>query len=249
MSLPVPTDPSLDATGRNAPGIRKVDPDSVILQNVTRRQWDHLCQYLAEGCKLDDALDKVAVRHTVYRQIMRDDIASREQVENARADWDNRNWPEELVLEICARVACGEFLKDIADELIFAVPAFQALRLRDDYVDSLYQRARMIQAEGMIDEINEIGDDDSNDMGTDAKGGDRPNTAAVQRARLRTDNRRWFASKLLKDVYGDHQKIDATVDMVVDHAARLEEARHRKEAAHRRRSGTQEAVVTDDLLD
>ena len=245
-SLPVPTDKSLDATGRNAPGIRKVDPNSVILQNVTRRQWDHLCQYLSEGVKLKDALESVSIRHTVYRQIMRDDIAAREQVMNARADWDNRNWPEELVMEICTRVAMGDKLSEIADDTIFQVSSFHSLRLRDDYVNDLFMKARQIQAEGMIDEILEISDDDSNDMGVDAKGGDKPNSAAVQRARLQTDNRKWFAGRLLKEVYGDNVQVDATVDMVVDHAARLEEARNRKEAGHRRLNTNQ---TVRDLLE
>ena len=242
-ALPVPVDP----TEKVPVTARRIDPESIILQNVTRRQWDCLCQYLAEGVKLELALEqsKVNIRHSVYRSIMRDDIAAREQVMNARADWDNRNWPEDLILEICTRIAMGDKLTEIADDEIFQVSAFHALRLRDDYVNELFMKARQIQAEGMVDEILEISDDDSNDMGVDAKGGDKPNTAAVQRARLQTDNRKWFAGRLLKEVYGDNVQVDATVDMVVDHAARLEEARNRKEAGHRRLA--QKSV--GDLLD
>lgn len=217
-----------------SPRAKLTDPNSIVYQNVTRGMWDKLCQLTMEGVKLEPALQTCKIRPTVYRAIMRDDIASRDQLQNARHDWDNRNWPEDLIERICVGVATGVKLVDIANDELFEVETFHSLRMRDDYVDEMYMKARRILAEGMIDDLIEISDDDSNDMAMDAKGGDKPNTAAVQRARLKTDNRKWLAGKLLKDIYGEHQVIDAKVDLIVDHAARLEEARNRKEAGHRR---------------
>jgi len=220
-----------------APNAKRTDPEQVIYQKVTRGMWDRLCQYTAEGVKLDKSLQSCDIRMTVFRAIMRDDNAAREQMIMARADWDSRNWPEDLIERICVRVATGDKLADVGEDEVFLPASFHALRLRDDYVNEMYMKARRIAAEGMVDEIIELSDDTTNDMGEDARGGDKPNTAAVQRARLRTDNRKWLAGKLLKEVYGDHQTIDAKVDMVVDHAARLEEARTRKEAMFRKAVG------------
>lgn len=212
---------------------RLTDPEDVIYQQVTHGQWDKLCQYTAEGVLLDRALVDIDVRMTVFRSVMRENVAAREKLMLARAEWDNRLWPEPLIEEICIRTAMGDTLKSISEDECFALGGFHRLRMRDDYVDGQFQRARRIAAEGFVDEILTISDDDTNDMGEDSKGGDKPNTAAVQRARLQTDNRKWLAGKLIKEVYGDHQIIEADVSIVVDHAARLEEARLRKEAGSR----------------
>jgi hypothetical protein len=216
-----------------APNAKRTDPEQVIYQKITRGMWDRLCQYTAEGVKVGKALKSCEIRMTVFRSIMRDDIAAREQMTLARADWDNRNWPEDLIQTICVRIAMGEKLVAVSNDEVFAIEAFHALRLRDDYVNEMYMKGKRIAAEGMVDELLEISDDTSKDMGMDKDGGDKPNTAAVQRARLRTENRKWLAGKLLKDVYGEHTQIEAKVDLVVDHASRLEEARVRKEAGSR----------------
>jgi hypothetical protein len=205
--------------------------DEEILKGVTRSRWAEMCILLAEGIKTNEALERCHIPQTVYRAIMRDDKACQEQVIAARADLDNRNWPEELIEEICVRVASGENQKEIADDLGFKFSAFHALRMRDEYVDKMFEKALKIQAEGLIDEALQIADDDSEDMGQDWKGGDKPNTAAVARSNLKVKHRQWVAQKLLRDRYGDVQKIDMDVNMTVDHAARLEEARKRKEKA------------------
>ena len=226
-----------------SPNAKRTDPATVIYQKVTRGMWDKLCQYTVEGVKLVDALKAIDIRESVYRSVMREDIASREQLEQARADWDNRNWPESLIETICIGIAMGERLINIADDEVFKVEAFHSLRLRDEYVNDKYMRAKRIMAEGMVDELIALSDDDTNDMAQDSKGGDKPNTAAVQRSRLKTDNRKWLASKLLKEIYGDVQTIEADINLVVDHAARLEDARNRKEEFARRAREAVDASV------
>lgn len=214
----------------------------VVAADVTRGTWSDMCLKAAEGMSIADILSEFGVKQAAYRMIMRDDKACQEQMIQARADWDNRRWSEELIEQICCRIAMGEKQKDIADDLGFDFPNFHSLRMRDDYVNDLYIRALQIQAEGMIDEATEIADDDSDDMGQDYRGGDKPNTAAVARSSLKVKHRQWMATKLLKKVYGDVQKVEADVNMVVDHAARLEDARKRKEQAYRQRSQTGSAV-------
>ena len=63
-----------------------------------------------------------------------------------------------------------------------------------------YTRAREIQAERYADEIIDISDDDSRDVTGELN---MPNAVAVQRAKLRTENRKWVAAKLLPKKYGD----------------------------------------------
>ncbi len=66
-----------------------------------------------------------------------------------------------------------------------------------------YARAKLAQAELLIDEIIEISDDDSRDL-IDGEFGLKPNTAAIQRDKLKADNRKWIASKLLPKKYGNN---------------------------------------------
>lgn len=61
-----------------------------------------------------------------------------------------------------------------------------------------YDRAREAQARLYVEEITPIADDTA----------DASNPVVVQSAKLRIETRRWLASKLLADVYGD--KLDLT---------------------------------------
>lgn len=208
------------------------DKSEVVLEGVTRELWSTLCLKIAEGVKTNDALKELGIKQTVYRAIMREDRACQEQVISARADWDNRNWPEELIEEICILTAQNYRQKDIARKLNFSFHAFQQLCMRDDYVNEMYMRAMQIQAFGLIDEATEIADDDKEDICFGAQG-EKPNTAAVQRANLRVKHRQWTAQKVLRDIYGDVQKIEADVNLSVNLAERLDNARKRKERAFR----------------
>ena len=187
---------------------------------------------LAEGVSTPDACDAFLIRPNIYRAAMRQSPALREQVEAARADWDNRNWPEEKIEEILAGVAGGESLTKVAQRMEFEASAFHSLRLRDPYVNELYTVARQIQAEGYVDEIIELSDGMEHDIVADGKGGMRSNGAAVQRSRLQADSRKWVASKLLIEVYGDKLEVAADMTVTHDHAERLDSARQRLEKAH-----------------
>lgn len=75
-----------------------------------------------------------------------------------------------------------------------------------------YARAREIQAERMADELLDIADDESKDT-TGELG--MPNSVAVQRAKLRTDTRKWIASKLLPKKYGEKVQQEHTGEVSI----------------------------------
>ena len=60
-----------------------------------------------------------------------------------------------------------------------------------------YARAREAQAELYADDIIEIADADDEDALLDAKGNPVPNTARLNRDRLRIDARKWVIGRLL----------------------------------------------------
>lgn len=121
-----------------------------------------------------------------------------------------------LCAEICERIANGESARGICRD--DDMPSFvTVLSWLDKYPEFLsqYERARMMQADALVEEALEIVDDGSNDwMERFAK--DNPDQAigwqlngeAVQRSRLRADHRRWWAAKLQPKKYGEKQAVE-----------------------------------------
>jgi hypothetical protein len=84
----------------------------------------------------------------------------------------------------------------------------------------MYYHARRVAAEMYVDEIFEIADDGRDDWidKLDADGrvvGQTVNNEAVQRAKLKVDARKWFASKMVPRLYGENSTValDATGDL------------------------------------
>ena len=79
-----------------------------------------------------------------------------------------------------------------------------------------YYYARRVAAELYIDEIFTIADDGSNDWKerTDKDGNHIdyvPDNEAIQRSRVRIDTRKWYASKMVPRIYGEHTQVDLDV--------------------------------------
>ncbi len=83
-----------------------------------------------------------------------------------------------------------------------------------DGFQTQYSRARELGYLAMGDDLLEIADDSGDDKYTDADGAARPDHAAVARARLRVDTRKWVLSKMLPKVYSD--RLTAEVKTPVD---------------------------------
>ena len=80
------------------------------------------------------------------------------------------------------------------------------LRTHEEYLNN-YVRAKKEQAQLLAEEIIEISDDRSNDL-IAGEYGMVGNSTAVQRDKLRSDSRKWIASKLLPKKYGDKIEVD-----------------------------------------
>lgn len=85
--------------------------------------------------------------------------------------------------------------------------------LKHKEFSDMYARAKRLQADFMAEEIIRIADDGSGDevpAPEIAEGATRLNPEYVQRSKLRIEARKWYASKLASDKYGD--KLDVTTD-------------------------------------
>ncbi|SSY81057.1 hypothetical protein [Alysiella crassa] len=101
-------------------------------------------------------------------------------------------YTDELAHEICERLANGESLIQICRDP--AMPSRETIRRWCDESSQfcgMYARAREQQAHYFVDEMIEIADKVVED------------SAAVQKARLQIDTRKWAAAKLNKAAYGD----------------------------------------------
>lgn len=146
---------------------------------------------------------------------------------------------------LCQQIACGRSLRktltDVKGEKFPGAPdhmpgmttVMEWLLNDSDEPGSFrsrYARAREQQAETKVDEMDDIADDGSNDWmerhnGEGEAVGWQLNGEHVQRSKLRLEQRRWYAEKLLPKKYGVRQAIDHTFDAGA--AERLKDARDR----------------------
>lgn len=75
-----------------------------------------------------------------------------------------------------------------------------------------YARAKEIQLDIYADELLEISDDDSLDLGFTEEGKSFVNHENINRSRLRVDTRKWLLSKLKPKKYGDKLETKVGLD-------------------------------------
>lgn len=202
--------------------------------HIRQHKWQHLIGLVAEGMSTVNAIEQAGVRKFALEAQLRCDPKAKAQWEDAKTAALWRNWDLETIEIILAEVAMGETVKDSVQKHTYeagpsALTSFYQLLLRDEIVKDMYDQAREIQSEKMaIDDIITISDNADEDLTEDGK----PNAAAVNRSRLRVQSRQWIAERMSFKRFGDRKRVDLEANIVVDHAARLEEARRRKEAAH-----------------
>lgn len=104
---------------------------------------------------------------------------------------------QDLAENICEQIANGKSLRAICagDDMPSATTVFKWLNENQDFSEQ-YARARDRQADYYAEEIIEISDSAEAD------------SAAVAKARLQVDARKWAASKLAPKKYGDKSELD-----------------------------------------
>lgn len=80
---------------------------------------------------------------------------------------------------------------------------------KDETFSAKYARAKMIQAQRMIEELEAVSS--TKKYYVDAEGNERVDSGFVASQRLIADSRKWIACKLVPRIYGDKQQIEQTV--------------------------------------
>ena len=244
MANPTTKLPNLPAEGEYLPGGRSNLRKSVTKAakkstgaTISEARWRHLIGLIADGVGTKLAIEQARIRKFALEAYLRTDPKAKAEWEDAKTAALWKNWDMETIENVLAHVAMGGTVIGAIDKFTYeggenARSSFYSLLLRDEVVKEMYDQAREMQAEKMaIDDILTISDNDADDVTDDG----RPNAAAVNRSRLRVQSRQWIAERMSFKRFGDRKRVDLEANIVVDHAARLEEARRRKESIHNKR--------------
>ena len=112
------------------------------------------------------------------------------------------DYTAEVASDICALLMTGESLRSICK--IQGMPAMSTVTLwltKHEEFSAQYARAREIQAEVLAEDILMLADAAVEDA------------AAVAKARLQVDARKWYASKVAPKRYGDRVQHDQKITL------------------------------------
>lgn len=130
-------------------------------------------------------------------------------------------YSRELFADICETIASGSTVtKACAQHGITRATFYGWMRNRNNLFETsevtemrqLYQIATEERADALFDEIFDISDDDSLDLGFSEEGKPFVRGEHIQRSRLRVDTRKWAAGKLNPKKYGDALKLQGDSD-------------------------------------
>jgi hypothetical protein len=113
-----------------------------------------------------------------------------------------------LICDITANSSKG--IQVILKELDTSVGVFWRFKESSQERMEQYTRAKNLQLLILAGEILSISDDKSGDV-LDGDLGKTGNSAAVNRAKLQTDSRKWLLSKLAPKEYGDKIEVSGTM--------------------------------------
>ena len=234
--------------GRAAAAQRKLNREQAAeleLKEMDKNIYGRVLARIANGMRRADAAKDVGITMVTLRFWMANEPGALEQMRSAETTWLRRDWPLERIEEVLIEVAIGKTLKEAMGELDLLDEEKEQLHrllVSDPEYKDMYKEARKMQAVAWADEIVEISKDDSNDMAQDARGGDKPNTAAVARHKLITDNLRWVMARTHHDQWGDRIQQDINGNLDVNLTELLDGARKRAESAARAKAERDEGI-------
>lgn len=117
---------------------------------------------------------------------------------------------DDLIAEICGRLACGEPMSRISQDAHMPdMKNVYAWLKKDPEFRHQYEEARKDGAHTFADQIAQIIDQTPLKL-TDEQGNVKYDPASIQWNRLRMDGRKWLAAKYLPKVYGERLGLEGT---------------------------------------
>lgn len=198
---------------------------------VTPEQWQQLLGLIATGVRQPSAIEALGIDKVALEGMLRADPAKYRAWREAIIAADRLGWSVEAIEGICLEIMNKGSLAEACQAWDKTPGAFLSLVRRDPTIKEMYDEARIIATELESDELRDISDEDSNDILEDGKGGYRPNTAAVNRSKLRVETRLRLMAAFNRQRFADPKAMQSPVNVNttvnINHADRLESARAR----------------------
>ncbi len=208
-------------------------------RTMTENKWKKFLELTANGLKRMDIFRVLTMTKETFDAHMITSVAAAKQLREADSIWLRREFSLDDIEQMLTKLSLGRTREKAGNELGWdenKQARFIRLARCDARIRDMYDLAREFQSEGWMDENIDIAD--APGMFIDAKGIERTDTGAVQKARLRIEARQWTMGAMNRKRFGDHKFIDHSGEIQVNHAVQLSNARKRLEKAHKKPPAT-----------
>lgn len=218
----------------------------------TLDRWQRFLGILAAGAKIEDAMMQAAVTRADIEAVTRADPLEYQKWLDARKAGKRGKWNAIMIEDVMDRIADGKPLKRAVAEVTGNENdrgVFMAVVHSHPELLAQLKAAKAAASLVMEDQLEEIASDDEDDIiesERETKSGAVistriPNTAAVQRSKLQIETKRFQMSSWNK-IFAE-KKEQTQVNVQVNYAERLEEARERAKHRGRLPAPTQPPVL------
>ncbi len=226
------------------------DPGPPTTPEKTLSRWTKFLGSIATGTLVQDAMMQHHMTRADIEACIRHDPAERQRWDEAKLMALKRGWSAFDFDDIFERIAGGmpvrEALGEVKGDNGATYANFNRIIIQDPQLNEMYLNACKARALVLSEEIIDIADDSSNDMAHNDKGGDVPNNAAVNRSKLKVETRARLMSAWHTKMFGEGKGNQVNVQVNVNHAERLEQARVR---AKTRVVRVEPKRITQEVLD
>lgn len=207
---------------------RFVDPPAPPVPQQTISRWDQFIGSIATGVTVPDAMLKHYIKRADIETMTRKNSLELKRYQEAKIAGLRSAYSMFDLDEFFNAVAMGLTVGDAFQQVWGHPPAatFYEILRNDPDMEDRYQNALKTKAVVETERMLEIVDDDTNDLIDGGVKGMVPNMAAVQRSKLRAETRHKLAGNWYRRIYGEKDP-SVKVEINVNHAERLEEARTR----------------------
>jgi hypothetical protein len=222
------------------------NPGLPAVPSKTLTRWDTFIGDIASGMPLADAMLKTYISRADIETMCRldDGGMQKQRWEEAERAGRKRAWTVFELKDIFGFIAEGKTIKDAQLAAVGKFdPTFSRLLVDDPDMNAQYRKALEARSLTVVEEIIGIVDDDSRDTLETAKG-PIPNMAAVSRDKLKSETRLRVAGAWNTKLYGE-KKDNVQVNVQINHAERLEEARTRAQLKDKRVTPKQMQAAID----
>lgn len=193
------------------------------------RAWSRYEMFLGElrsGTRLEEAME----RHLVTRKDIETACLTPDGLQafiDATKAAQRRAWSVLDIQEVFSRITQGAKVKDAINAVKPGNTTLLDILHEDKALWGEYQRALKSRAILMADDLEDWAAEDEDDILENGKGGSQGNNAAVARDKLRVETRLKLMGSWFPALFNDRHQASTQVNVQINHAARLEEARVR----------------------